>query len=67
MGCCETPKYIFSASLWGLVGADWKKSDLNLRIPPKSVVLAPLDPPPKEVSIFLVIIAKVRSLQIFFT
>jgi len=29
MGCCMRPKYTCSATLVGLVGADWRKSDLN--------------------------------------
>ena len=41
MGCCETPKYTFTASL---VGAGWQKRDLNLKIAPKSEVFAPLVP-----------------------
>jgi len=65
VGCCKTLKYSFSASLVGLVGAGCQKSGLNLKIPPKFVVFASLDPPPKVVT-FLIIIAKVRSSQTVF-
>jgi len=51
---------------WGWwVLAGWQKNGLNLKIPPKSVAFAPLDPPPKQASTFLIIIAKVRSSQTF--
>jgi len=52
VGCCKTPKYTFSASLQGLVGADWQKSCLNLKTAPKFEVFAPLSPPRKEASTF---------------
>jgi len=45
--------YTFSARLVGLVGAGCQKSRLNLKIPPKSVVFAPLDPQPKSVNVFV--------------
>jgi len=31
VGCCETPKYTFSATLVGFMGADWQKSGLNFK------------------------------------
>jgi len=52
--------------VWWGVGADWQKSGLNFKIPPKSVVFGPLDPTPKEISTFLIIIAKTRSSQTLF-
>jgi len=51
-GCCKTPKCTFSASSVGLVGAGCQESGLNLKITAKSVVFAPLDPPPKDVSTY---------------
>jgi len=65
VGCCKTPNNIISARLVGVVGADWHKSSLNLKIPPKSVFFAPFDSPPKENLTFLMIIAHVRSSNIF--
>jgi len=63
---CQTPKYIFSASLVGLVDAGWQKSGLNPKIPPKCVIFALLDPHQKN-STFVIITAKVSSSQTFFT
>jgi len=47
VGCYKTPNSIISAHLFGVVGADWQKSGLNLEISPKSVFFAPFDSPPK--------------------
>jgi len=62
MGCCETPKYTFSETSARLVDADWQKSGLNLKIPPKTVVLPLWTLLTKEVSTFLIIIANLGSL-----
>jgi len=62
-GCCKTPRCTFSASL---VGTDRQISGLNLKIAPKSQVFDPFDPPTKEVTTCLIIIAKVKSSQTFF-
>jgi len=43
MGCCELPKFTFSASLVGFVGTDWQQTGLNCK-KTKSVDFAPLDP-----------------------
>ena len=48
------------------MGAGWQKSGLKLTISPKSEFFSLLDPQPKEVSTFLIIIAKLRSSQTFF-
>jgi len=45
-------QYTFPQVAVGLVGAGSQKSGLNLKIPPKYLVLALLDLPPKEVSTF---------------
>jgi len=52
MGCCKTPKFTLSASLLGVVGADWQKSGLNLKILPKSVVLPPWTPIKRSFNFF---------------
>ena len=66
MGCYKTLKYTFSARFLRLVGIVRQKSGLDLKIAPKSEGLAPLLPQRKEVSICLIIIAKVKSSQTFF-
>jgi len=57
-GWRKASKYNFAASLGRLPSTDWQKSSLNLKIPAKSVVFAPLVPPPIQVSTFLIITAK---------
>ena len=65
MRCCKKPKHTFSASLVGVVSADWQKSGLNLKIP-RNPWFCPLGPPTKRSFNFLIIIAKVGASQTFF-
>jgi len=59
------PKYNFSARLVGFVGAGWQKSGLNFKTS-RNLCFLPLGPSTKNVSPFLIITAKIRSLPRLF-
>jgi len=58
-----SPKYTYSATMVGLLGADWRKRDLNR----KTIIgYCPVLPPTKNNFNFFIIIAKARHLRTLF-